>query len=815
MDLRQGWNRLLAHWGASLLAVTILALGIGGTIEIYSLGRAMLEPPVRLPQAQRLSILYQAQPHNYWPAVSPANYKDLQRQSRRIAGLAAFKMPEAIVRFPERAPQQVYGLRISRHFFPVLGAGISYGRPFLASEYQPGPARAIILTYAYWVKRLHREPGLNGQTVQVNGHAATIVGIASPRMDFPLKEGIILPLALTPAQWQERNRGNFSIHVLARRRAGITLDAERAGLQAIASRLAALHPKTDSRLRIALLPPAEFVNGNLTPVFINVLMAGSLMLLLLVCANVANLQLASSLQRGRELALRAALGAGRGRLLRAGLTDALLLGLVGGAGGILVGDWFCTMMRNSMPARLADQILGWRRIGLNLPVLAFGLGLAIASGLLAGLAPAWFMARPNLMEVLKAGGRNIAGGKHRLRKGLIIGQMTLAFTLLLGAALAAWGFHQLVDKTASYRADKRLTFQLRLPIKTYATPAERLRFITQLYPRLWALPGVKSAAMMLSLPYANGDSPTRYMGVTDARRRAARQKAFTVLAQPISSNALRVMRLQLISGRNFNAGDGAGSPLVAIASHNLVQNLWPGQNPLGKTLLEPGPNHSFAAVRIVGVAPALRYNLFNSQPDQVLYFPYSQAPRSDLIAANQLSVFTFVLRTRVPPLTLAHAVRRTVAGLDPALAVSNLKSLQRFFQVASTPLRLIDRKMITLGVMALLIAAVGLFGVITAFMVERRREMGIRMVLGAEGKTVGRLAFIQGLRLTLWGMGISLPLGWLINKFLATLIYGIAPLEWPLMLLVALLLALATLAACYFPARAVARYDPAEILCSE
>ncbi len=814
-DLRLGYRRLLKHWGTSLLAIGILALGIGSTVEMYSLGQAILSPPVRLPRPRQISVLWQYRPNNYWPTVSPANYRDFKKLGRHLASLAAFRYLRAVMRLPGRTPLQTPSLRISPNFFHVLGVSTRYGRPFMPSKFQPGPAPAVILTYGFWAKRLHRQAGLIGRVIHLNGHQAVIVGIASPNLDFPLKQGILTPLALTARQWRIRKRGDLALEAVTRRRAGVTPAMELAGFQAIAHRLAALHPKSDKTLQAALISPAELVNGNLTPVFIHILLAGTLMLLLLICANVANLQLALGLRRTRELALRSALGAHRPRLLRQALMDSILLGLLGGAAGIFTAAWLCALLRNSLPARTADQVLGWYRIGINGHIIVFALVLAIACGLAAGLGPAWFASRPDVMEVLKQGGQRATGGKHWLRKALIIGQMALAFTLLVGATLAAKGFHQLTRQTAAYHGARRLTFLLKLPVKTYATPQSRLTFLQTLLPRLGAIPGVRQAALTECLPFSNGHGFQSWLPVTTARFQREKKSAPVVVAQPVSGNFFHLMRLSLLAGRNFTAQDGPHAPLVVIVSPNLARTLWPGQNPLGKILREPGKAKSVVPLTVVGVAPAIFYNIFNSKPDMAIYYPYAQAISSIQNPRDVLTRFAFVLQSRIPPLALARSVRRVVARQDPSLALARMKTLAGFFTYSNTTLRLIDRKMAVLGLEALLIAAVGLFGVIAAFMVERRREMGIRMILGAESKAIRGLAFRQGLRLTLWGMLISAPLAWIINRYLSHFLFGIAPLEWPLMLLVALLLALATLAACYVPARAAAGYDPINVLRSE
>lgn len=813
-DLRLSWRRVMKHWGVSLLAIGILAIGIGGTVEIYSLSRALLQPHLRVSQPNHLAILWQYDPNNTWVTMSPANYQDFRRSGAKVARMAAFTMPAVVFRLPGQAPLQANGLKISRHYFSVLGAGMQMGQTFASSDYHPGPATAVILTHTFWDHMLHRQPGLIGERVQINGGAAVITGIASSSLEFPMKEGVVMPLALTAAQQRMRNRDDMAIQVLARRRRGVTAGTERAQLQSIAQRLAARHPKTDKTLRAGLMNPAVFMNGNLTPVFIGMLMAGSLMLLLLVCANVANLQLAQALGRSRELALRAALGATRGRLLRETLMDACVVAMLGGIAGIFAAAWFCQVMKADMPERIAIQIMGWNRLGVNYPELLFALALAMASGIVAGLAPGWFAARPHLIPVLKEGGyANLGSSRHRLRKALIIGQMTLAFTLLLGAVLAVKGFEELMNRTAQYEGGRRLTFQVRLPVKTYPTALSRLEFVQRLLPQFRRLPGVQSIALGTTLPFNNGgNSPSRYMNITTARRDSEKKPWVTPRVQLVNPRFFPGLRVGLLAGRNFDAQDGAQTPAVVIVSRNLARQLWPGQDAVGKMILEPRKSETTIRATVVGVAPVVQYNLWNKITRPTLYVPYEQAGNTALAAGNQLTALTFILHARVAPMSLAPAVRQCVASLNPMLAVGSLHTLQRFFILSNTPLRMIDRKLVTLGVEALLIAAVGLFGVMTAFMLERRRELGIRMILGADGNTIRWLALRQGLRLTGWGILISAPLAWIINNYLAKYLYGVAPMEWELMLAIAVVLGLATLAACYAPAQAAAKYDPAQVI---
>ncbi len=811
-DLGYAARRLRAAPGVTALAVLILALGIGTTTAMYSLGEPLLDPPLRAPQPHHLAMLWQREANYYWPTVSPANFLDWQRQGKALAALAAFQFSSPMLHLEGEAPVARPAINIGPGFFHALGVRPQMGRGFTAQEFQPGPARAVILTRYYWQHRLHGQGGLVGKTIKLDGHRATIVGITA--VNFPIKDGIFVPLRFTPAEWRERSRSATVVYALARRRAGVSPAAELAGFAAIAARLARQHPRADKDLRAGLVTPGMFINGNLTPVFVHLLLIGAGLLLVLAAANVANLELALALRRTREMALRTALGAGRGRLLRQLLAESLLLALLGGAAGVGYAAWRVYSLQHQMPGYLGHQILGWDDLAVNRPALLFALGLALASGLLAGLAPAWLAARTNLMGVMKEGGYSVSPGKHRLRRLLIVLQMGLAFALLAGAAVSVNGLKAMLDRTHAFHGNRRLVFALHLPLERYPQPQQRLQFAQRLLPRLRALPGVKAAALSLSLPWANGDSPMRYLNLGRPEELARGQHPLTVMAQPISPNYFRLLRLPLLAGRSFRAQDGAGAPPVAIVSRGLARRLWPGQNPLGRTIEEPGKPAE--RLRVVGIAPDLHYNLFNPEPEKVLYWPYAQTlAAASLLPANQLSALSFSLKTGVPPETLAGAVRRAVAATDPELATSYVWSLNYFFSLERTPLAMADAAMLSTGNQALLIALIGLYAVIATLAAERRREIGIRMVLGAQAGQVRWLSLRQGLRLTLGGILLSLPLAWLANRYLAHFMYGVRPGEYGLLAGVGALLALAALAASYWPARQAARLDPMQVLRTE
>ncbi|MGH9542582.1 MAG: ADOP family duplicated permease [Terriglobales bacterium] len=801
-DLRYGARRLARAPAFTLAMVVLLALGVGAVVAMYSLGRALEGGPVGLPHPERLWMIGQA---GLGARVAPANFRDLQRMAGGVLPMAAFSGGGATVRVGG-AVLRAEAVRVGPRFFAVLGAAPAVGRGFLATEFLPGGGGAAIVTARF--QREHFAGAAIGAPIEVNGRPATVVGVMPAGVDFPLQNGVILPLVENESWWQRRKAGDEQLNLLARLPRGMQWETAQAALATAAARLAQAHPEADGKLRFTWNAPAEVVNGNLTPIFVGLLLAATGLLLALAIANLANLQLGQALRRRQEVALRAALGATRGRLARQFLAESLLLALGGGAAAVAAAAWALRLLFASMPPSTTAQMIGWERMGLDRGALALALGLALGGAALAALAPAWLAAGHAAADGLREMGRGGSGRRgHRLRGALVVAQMALGLALVATAATTAGGFAMLAATARHYGGEHALSFRLDLPSDRYTTPAAQSEFLRRLLARLRALPGVEAAGAGTSLPLTNGDTPERWAPVSLP---GEKRTETWVLSQAVSADYLAALRLPLAAGRGFSEADSATAPGVAIVSANLAARLWPGRNALGRRLeFNANGAHPGRMVEVVGVAASADYNVFNRTPELAIYWPLAQAAAGD---ARLLGAETFVLRTAGDPEALATAVRGAVAGLDPTLPAFQMWTLAKYFGVERAPLRILGGLFGAFGALALLIAAVGLYAAMAASAAERQREMGIRVALGADAGGVVRLGLARALKLAGLGLAIGFPLAIYVGRLLAGFVYGLAPIEGWLLAGVALTLAATAVLAGYLPARRAGRMDPVAVL---
>jgi putative ABC transport system permease protein len=784
-DLRYGARMLLKKPGFTLIAVVTLALGIGATTAIFSVVNAVLLRPLPFPQAERVVRLWQSHQPTNRPrfSVTYPDFQDWRQQNQAFTHLAAYR-EDGFNLQAGAAARRVNGARVTMDFFNVLGVQPVQGRAFSAQEDAPGGERTVILSYALWQQSFGGDAQLVGRQIKADGQSHTVVGIMPPGFNFPDEEAELwFPYAIDPAQ---ASRGPHFLRVLGRLKPAATMEQARTEFDTIAQRLEQSYPNTNKGWRVFMIPLQEFYSGELhRPLY--VLLGAVLFVLLIACANVANLLLARNAARERELAVRAALGAGRARLVRQLLTESLLLVAVGGAGALLLAAWGVELLTKFGPRNIPRL----QEATLDARVLWFTLAVSVLTGLIFGLAPAWQRAGFDLNAALKAGARATGGTGQRLRKGLVVAEVALAMLLLIGAGLMLKSFVRLQQVAPGFDAQGGLTMEINLPPTKYAKPEQRAAFLEQMLARLRTLPGVAFAGATHRLPL-RGNSAMGFeiegRPVTDGQqRRPANFRAIT-------PDYFRALGTPLSAGRTFTDEEAWRKPSAVIINQTLARCHWPNESPLGQRL-----KIGKASLEIIGVAADAKESGLTAEVDGGLYLPY--------IASGDAAM-KLVLRTDTDPLSLAAAATAEIRRADPEQAVSGINTLSGLLNEATAQPRFNTALLALFALLALALASVGIYGVIAYAVAQRTQEIGLRMALGAQARDVLRLILAQGLKLTLCGVAIGLLAAFALTRWMSALLFGVSATDPLTFGGIALLLTVVALLACWIPARRATKVDP-------
>jgi len=580
-DVRYGARMLRKSPGFAATAVVTLGLGIGATTAIFSLSDAMWWKPVPLPDIDTLAMVLQrdSDSANYWNSATPADVDDIQRGITSLEGLASFERDMANIAGAGGEPERVLQTMVTANFFDTLQVQPARGRAFQSGEDQPGREREVILSDRLWRRRFGADPGIIGQSIRLNDQGYLVTGVMPDTFDFPLATELWTPMALTPAQ--RGSRRSEMLTSLARLMPERTIEQASAELDAVAARLAKSYPDTNKNRRFMLWTVNRFLVDYDTRQYLVMLLGSVLFVLLIACVNVANLQFARATGRLREVAVRTALGAGRWRVVAQLVTESVLLSLAGAGLGLLVARWGLNVMRGNMPPEVARYILGWKEMQIDGRALGFTLLAAVASGILAGLAPAWQCSRPSLTDTLKEGGRGSSSGKahHRLRNVLVASEMALAVVLLVGASLMVHGFRAQINTDARLEPDTLLTLRLALPDGKYHEPHLRARFYGDVLARIQALPGVRSAAAASDMPYSDHDDGRNF---TIEGRPVEPGNQPSAMYQVASPEYFETLHVRLREGRFPSTTDGAEAPRVAAISESVARRWWKKESPVGK-----------------------------------------------------------------------------------------------------------------------------------------------------------------------------------------------------------------------------------------
>ena len=809
-DLRHAIRTLVNKPGFALIATATMGLGIGATTAIFGVADAILWKSLPLPDAGRVVMLFErrVEMHSGWIPVSPGNFVDWKLQSRSYEHVAAYQYSTANLTGADGYPGEPARLETcltGADFFEVLGVRPALGRVFTPAETQPGADRAVILNHKYWARRFAGDPAIVGKQVQIDGRSVSVVGVMPESFDFPPAMDIWMPLALAPPVW--RLRPAPIVFSVARLRPGVSVDQARAELDGISRRLEQQFPQSNRGWRSLVMPVREFVMGGLLARYTWLLVGVTGFVLLIACANVANLQLARATGRVREMAVRTALGATRWRLVKQLLAESLVLSFAGAALGVLFAVWGVDLIRSGISPDFVADIPNWKLIGVDTRALVFTVAAALASGLLAGLAPAFDAARRGndaLNETLKEGARGASTGRGRLRlrNVLVAADVALALVLLVGAGLMIKGLRRLVDREQNTQPGTLLTLRMNLPEAKYGEAGKVREFYDQLLERVKALPGVTSAALANAIPHSGLNQAIRAFS-TETRQPADLGEDNRCQYRPVSPAYFRTLRIPLRAGREFTAVDGTSAPNVAVIGERLARRFWPDGDGIGKRVTIGHENGFGPWMTVVGVAADVVESSLDREPRFAIYVPFAQDPMSGMHLA---------VRSHSDPSILVRAVVSEVRRLDRELPVFQVETMRQLASDEVTGLRYIAILMTIFGAIALVLALVGFYGVMSYAVSERTQEIGVRIALGARRSDVLALVFRRALGITLAGVAAGIAAAFALARVLAGLVFGVSATDAATFTGVALLLAAVALAASYIPARRATRVDPTTAL---
>ena len=799
-DLLYAGRRLMMAPGFTLVALLTLALGIGANSAIFSIVYAVLLKPLPYPEPERLVQLFQVSSGRNVPYFSPQNFLDTQAQAKSFEAVAAVDAG-GVTLTGRGAPVVLQGAEVSASFFKVFGVTPVLGRALTTDENEPEKATVVVLGNELWKTRFGADPQIVGQTIRLDSRAFTVVGVAPESFSFPDQTELWTPLAYD-AVFRTKSRGAWYVRVFGRLAQGVTLEAAAGETRTIADRLAKAYPDANEGLGGTTRSLQEAMVGDSRSA-LSMLLGAVGLVLLIACVNVANLLLARAAAREGEFAVRKALGAGAGRIFRQLVTESLLLGLLGGLAGVFVASL-------SLDSLIALQPNGVKRLAearIDGSVMLFAGLLSMATGLACGVLPG-MSARRAPAQALRDGARVLLAGRSgRVRGGLVIGQMALAMMLLAGAGLLLRSFAQLQEVKPGFEVGEALTFRIGLPAESYQDESRRVAFFSRLLERLSALPGAKTAAATLGLPL-NGTQMNISFEIDGAPELPAAQQP-SMEMRAATPSYFSAMGIPVLRGRGFEAGDIAGSPQVVVITQSAARKYFKDENPIGQRITlgwRRPAGQPKAGGEVVGVVGDVKTMGLARDVVPEIYLPYAQLP------LNSMDV---VVRTSVPPLTLGPAAEAVVRELDPDIPVARLKSLEDLVSRSISQPRFY---MLLLGLfasMAVLLAALGIFGVMSYAVTQRSREIGIRMAMGAPEGSVLRMVLGHAAVLIVTGIGIGLMGALALSRSLSGLLFNLSPTDPRTLGAVAVTLAGVALLASYLPARQAAKVDPLVALRSE
>jgi putative ABC transport system permease protein len=802
-DLRFGLRMLMKKPGFTATAVLTLALGIGANTAIFSVVNAVLLKPLAYKEPERLVMMNHLYPKlDLKASVSAIGYTHYRDNSQTFESLMAFSSWQVNLTGAGE-PERLSGIAVTASFFPTLGVDAARGRVLLAEENQPGRDKVVVLTDALWRRRFGADPNIVNQTILLNGESYLVVGIMPQGFQFGREFGQVVdlfsPIVFTEAQLQPGRWRNEFLTVLARLQPNVTIEQAQAEMDAIAGNVRQQYfgggdAADPSSWGLLLRSVHELVVGDIRPALL-VLLAAVVLVLLIACANVANLLLARAASRQKEVAIRAALGASRLRMIRQFLTESLLLSLAGGTLGTLLAIGGINLL-----LKLNQELIPRsNEIGVDSRVLFFTMGLSLLTGIIFGLVPALHSSKTDLQETLKEGGRSgSSSAKRGVRNALVVVEIALALVLLIGAGLLVRSFTKLQEVAPGFNPQNLLVMQLSLPGNQYREAQQIDNFFQQALERIQALPGVQAAGVASTVPMSGNNSSGSF--AIEGRTPQPGEMSPWGNRWLAGATYFQAMNIPLVQGRYFDDRDVAGAPPVAIIDESMKRKYWPDENPLGKRIsFQRDPQGNPIWREVVGVVGHVRHKGLEGESPVQYYLPHRQQPGGGMF---------MVVRAAQDPSSLAPSVRGAIQSVDRELPIYRVTTMEQVVSDSMTQRRFALTLMSIFALVALILAAVGLYGVMSYSVTQRTHEIGIRLALGAGRGDVLKMVVGQGLLLALIGVAIGLTAAFGLTRLMAALLFGVSAIDPLIFASLPLLLGGVAAAASWIPARRATKVDP-------
>ncbi|HEX5890056.1 MAG TPA: ABC transporter permease [Pyrinomonadaceae bacterium] len=800
-DVRYSLRQLLKHKGFTVVAVLTLALGIGVNTAMFSVLNTFLFRSLPYPDSDRLVRVFRTSPHSQsWPH-SNANFFDQREQNTVFEKMAAYNFTSRNLAEQGQTAERLLSLAATADFFPLLGVAPAHGRVFKPEEFELGADNVVVLTDRFWARRFGSDPNIIGRTIQLDGKTVEIIGVMPPGFDHPILWGPIdiwQPLAFNQEQRAIRNTNYLSS--FGRLKPGVTIEQAQQSMVTLAANIGKQNSANESdSLRLEPLQRSMSDSIGRTVMWFTFGLAG--FVLLIACANLANLQLVRTAARSRELAVRAALGAARMRLLRHSLTESIVIALIGGVISLVIALAGVQFISN----RLFTDLPG-ASVQLDYKVFGFALLVSVLTGVLFGTVPAWFASRTDLNLALRENSRGSTAGRsqHRLRHALIIGEVAFAMVLLAAAGLFLRGLYHFINADPGWRVDGLVTAQMTLRGEKYADEKQRVAFLTALENRLRTLPGVENAAIGGSQPAYGFNSSNSFL--VEGRPDPPPDKMPEIFVEPVSKDYFATLGAHLLQGRTFNETDVVDRPNVVIINETTARTFWPNESPIGKRVSDAGRERTYAEV--VGVVNDLAF------PGD-LGEPYTRFQSFVPVGQAAPAYLTLFLRTSTSADALGNTLRNAAAELDPSLPVYRVRSVQSAVDLGLGSISLLGSLLGAFALVGLLLAAIGIYGVISYTVVQRTGELGIRMALGAQTRDVLWLVLGKGAVLVLIGAVLGGASAYGVSRLLLSLIPSLPTWDPLVLVLTGIALVVVAMVSCFIPARRATRVDPLVALRSE
>lgn len=796
-DLRYGIRLLRKNPSFTMIALLALAIGIGANSAIFSVVNALLLKPFPFENLDRLVMIQESFANQGMKAkaVSPADFFDWHQQNSVFKSIAAYRIKD-ITLTGTSEPELARGSFVTSDFFSTLQKKPSKGRTFLSQEVEPGRDQVAVLGYGLWQRRFASDPNILNKTILINGRSTTVIGIMPPHFDFPFGSELWMPLALTP---QEKNvRDVRNLYAIANLKQDTTVNQAQAEMLTLAKRIEQQNPQTNKGLAVQVIRLRDQQAGFTLPM-LSILIGMAVFLLLVACANVANLLLARATTRQKEIAIRAAFSASRWRVIRQLITESLVLSLLAAIAGFLLAYWSAELIKASLPPDIARFMAGWKEIRVDLRVLGFTFAVSFLTTLIFSLIPAFQATRLDLNEVLKEGGRT-TGGSLRGRKTralLVASEVALALVLLVGAGLMVKGFWRILNIYQSSNPETILTLHTPLPAPKYNDDRKISEFYHQALHRIQDSPGIQVASVASNTPLNNSPNLEIEFVIEDKPplQQGERQISDLVVISPSYFN---LVGSKLLRGRDFTESDNHDSPAVAIISELMAKRYWRDEDPLGKRFKKNNdPNATWLTV--VGIVSDVKQSWFDQEIRPQFYLPYLQSPMLKML---------FLVRTSGNPLNFVTRVRSQIYAADQNQPIDEIKTLAQVFKDEASPLRFAAMLMLIFGALALVLSAIGIYGVMSYSVAQRTHEIGIRNALGATQNDLMTLVIGQGMKTTLLGFAIGFPLALGLSRIMAKTLFGIVELEYVTLFIIMFVLAVVAILSSYFPANRASKIDP-------